>query len=201
MSKRFNRDDIDKFHDYSLYIPQRTIYIGSEQFDVEGNESGVDGLMAERTVKNISLLDSTSKDPITIIMNNPGGDWYHGIAIYDAIKTAKSHVTVKVYGMAMSMGAIILQAADERILAPNSRIMIHYGYMGMESNHPKIYQKWSRESEKLDALQDQILLEKIRERDPNFSLKRLQKMLDFDTILNAKEAVELGLADKVMGDE
>ena len=200
MSKRFNRDDIDKFHDYSLYIPQRTIYIGSEQFDVEGNESGVDGLMAERFIKNMSLLDTTNSDPITIIMNNPGGDWYHGIAIYDAIKTARSHVTIKVYGMAMSMGAIILQAADERVLAPNAKVMIHYGYMGMESNHPKIYQKWSKESEKLDKLQDKILLERIHEKQPNFQLKKLQKMLNFDTILNAKEAVDLGLADKVMGE-
>lgn len=201
MSRRVNRDDIDKFHDYSLYIPQRTIYMGSEQFDVEGSESGVDGLMAERFVKNITLLEMASSDPITIIMNNPGGDWYHGIAIYDAIKTAKSHVTIKVYGMAMSMGAVILQAADERIISPSSKFMIHYGYMGMSSNHSKIFDKWSDENKRINKEMEQIFMEKIKEKQPNFKLKKLEEMLNFDTILSAKETVELGLADKVLGEE
>src|SRR5688572_25841186 len=108
MSKRHTRDDIDKFHDYNIYIPTRTLYMGSEYTDDTG-ESGVDALMASRFLKNLSILEAINQEPITIIMNNPGGDWFHGVAIYDAIKAAKSHVTIKVLGMAMSMGAVILQ--------------------------------------------------------------------------------------------
>ena len=201
MAKRVNKDDVDRLHDSNLHIPSRTIYIGSEHFSEDLQEAGTDSLMAERIIKNIFLLESISQDPITIIMSNPGGDWYYGMAIYDAIKLAKSHIIMKIYGMGMSMGSIILQAADERVLAPNSRIMIHYGYMGMPETHTKIYQKWSDECKKLDAWQDELFLSKIHKKHKDFKLKKLQKMLDFDTILTAKEAVELGLADKILGEE
>lgn len=199
MSKRHTRDDIDKFHDYSVYIPTRTIYVGSVNCDDDG-ESGVDSAMADRLLKNLSILEAMSAEPITIIMNNPGGDWYHGIAIYDAVKNSKCHITMKILGHAMSMGAIILQAADERIISPNSRFMIHYGYMGMDSNHPKIFQKWSDESKKLDKDMERLLLARIHEKHPTFPLGKLQKMLNFDTILSASETIQLGLADKVLGE-
>ena len=60
MSKRLNRDDIDKFHDYSLHVPSRTIYMGSENGEQweNGAESGVDAIMAERFIKNILILES-----------------------------------------------------------------------------------------------------------------------------------------------
>jgi ATP-dependent Clp endopeptidase proteolytic subunit ClpP len=200
MSKRINRDDVDKLYDYDIYIPGRTVYIGSTQSDMENGESGVEAIMAERAIKALLLLDQKD-EPITIIMNNPGGDWYHGMAIYDAIKGCKSHVTIKVYGMAMSMGAVILQAADMRIMTPNSRFMIHYGTMGMDSTHAKIFENWAEESKKLNKEMEQIFLAKMLEKNPKVTLHALKKMLDYDTILNARETIEVGLADKVLGDE
>src|SRR4051812_11716117 len=102
MAKRVNRDDVDKFHDYSLYIPTRTIFMGSEDYSLEHGESGTDGLMTERILKNLTILEGLSSDQITIIMNNIGGDEYHGFGVYDAIKSCKSHVVIKVFGHAMS---------------------------------------------------------------------------------------------------
>lgn len=201
MSKRVNRDDIDKFHDYGLYLPNRTIYMGSESYPEDGSESGVDGMMAERFIKNISILNLTNQEPITIIMNNPGGDWCHGMGIYDSIVSSRCHVTIQVLGMAMSMGGIILQAANKRVMSPNSKFMMHYGYMGMDSNHTKVFEKWAEESKKINLDMEQIFMKKILEKHPDFKLKRLRDMLNFDTILTAKEAVELGLADKILGEE
>ena len=200
MSKRINRDDVDKFHDYSLYIPHRTIFMGSAEFSIESGESGCDGAMAERMIKNLHILDTLSSDPITIIMNNIGGDEYHGFAIYDAIKACRSNVTIKVFGHAMSMGSIILQAADERIMAPTSRQMLHYGTWGIV-DHAKTTQKWAKEGEKIDKWMENMYLERIKEKQPLFKLNRLQKMLDHDTFLTAKESVELGLADKELGED
>jgi ATP-dependent Clp protease protease subunit len=195
---KFIKDDIDRFHDYGVYSPSRTIYVGSEDIDLEGQESGTDAKMAEKVIKNLHILDATSNLPIVIIMSNPGGDWYHGMAIYDAIKACRSHVTVKVFGYAMSMGSIILQAADKRVMAPNARIMIHHGYMGMPSDHTKIFEKWATESKKISNEMVQIYLSKIKEKHPDFKKKKLDQMLNFDTILTAKEAVELGLADEMI---
>ncbi len=194
---KVNRDDIDKFHDYSLYIPTRTIYMGSELFSEDDfSESGTEAAMAERQIKNIHILDNLKEDPITIIMNNVGGDEYHGMAIYDAIKACRSQVIIKVYGHAMSMGSLILQAADRRIMAPNSRQMIHYGTWE-SADHAKTFQKWAEEGRKFDKMMEQLYLSKIKEKWPEFTLSKLQKFLDHDTFLTAKESVELGLADEV----
>lgn len=200
LMRKLNRDDIDRFHDYSLYIPKRTIYIGSEECSVEHGESGTDGAMAERAVKNLTILDSLSADPITIIMNNIGGDEYHGFAIYDAIKSCQSEVKVIVMGHAMSMGSIILQAADERIMAPTSRQMIHYGTWG-QHDHAKTSWKWAQEGERINDWMEKMYLTQMHKKDPNFPIQRLKKMLDHDTFLTAQESVELGLADKVLGDD
>lgn len=200
MSKRFNRDDIDKFLDYEIYVPSRTVYMGSVKVDDDGNESGTDAAMAERTIKSLHVLESLAPNgdqPINIIMNNPGGCEYSGLAIYDAIKACKNHVTIKVFGHAMSMGSVILQAADDRVMSPNSRMMIHYGTWGI-SDHPKIVYKWAEEGKKFDSIMEQIYMEKILAKNPGFKLKKLQEMLNFDTFLTAKEAVALGLADSVL---
>ncbi len=194
------RDDVDKFFDYEVYIPTRTIYMGSVENDQEVGESGTDGAMAERVIKALHILDSSAPagdKPITIIMNNPGGDEYHGMAIYDAIKGCNNHVTVIVYGHAMSMGSIILQAADERVMAPNARMMIHYGTWGIH-DHPKIVYKWAEEGKKFDSWMEQLYLAKIRVKHPTYPLKKVQAMCNFDTFLTPEEAVNLGLADRVL---
>jgi ATP-dependent Clp protease, protease subunit len=198
VGKRVNRDDIDKFHDYNLYIPTRTIYMGSESVDDSG-ESGCDSAMAERFVKNIHILDAISNEPITVIMNNIGGDEYHGFAMYDAIKLCKSKVIVKVMGHAMSMGSIILQAADERLMAPTSRQMIHYGTWAFEG-HARTAHKWSEEGKKIDRWMESMYLKKIQEKHPEYTVETLRALLDHDTFLTAQESVRLGLADKVVGE-
>lgn len=199
MSKRINRDDIDKFHDYGLYLPTRTIYMGSESISEADDfaESGCDAFMAERMVKNLHILDVLNQEPITIMMNNVGGDEYHCFAIYDAIKACKSRVIIKVVGHAMSAGSIILQAADERIMLPTSRQMIHYGTWGV-NDHAKTTQKWAEEGKKIDRWLEKMYLEKIREKNPQYKIGRLQRLLDHDTFLTAQESIELGLADEVL---
>ncbi len=198
MSKRVNRDDIDKFHDYSLYIPTRTLYMGSEHIsDDDFAESGVEATMAERQIKNLHILDVTSEDPITIIMNNIGGDVNHGLAIYDAIKACRSHITIKVFGHAMSMGSIILQAADERIMSPNSSQMIHYGSLSVDK-HARTAYKIVDEFKRIDKWMEKMYLEKINAKVPHFTIARLKGMLEHDTFLTAQQSVELGLADKVL---
>lgn len=202
MSRKVNRDDIDKFHDYSLHIPSRTIYMGSEHVSETDDfaESGVDATMAERQIKNLHILESINKEPIFIIMNNPGGDVNHGLAIYDAIKACDSHVTIKVFGRAMSMGSIILQAADERIMSPNASQMIHYGAMGVNQEAKTVY-KIVAECQRIDKWMEKMYLEKMKEKNPLFKLGRLQRMLNHDSFLTAEESVKFGLADKVLGEE
>lgn len=199
MSKRINKDDTDRFHDYSLYIPKRTIYIGSEDHDLEHGESGTDGAMAERAIKNLTILEGISTEPIKIIMNNIGGDEYHGFAIYDAIKACDSFITIQIFGHAMSMGSIILQAADERVMSPTSKQMIHYGSWSVDG-HAKSAQKWAEEYDKMDTWMEEMYLKRIKEKNLKFTMAKLQVLLDHDTFLTAQESIDLGLADKILGE-
>jgi ATP-dependent Clp protease protease subunit len=129
-------------------------------------------------------------------MNNLGGYVFHGMAIYDAIKKCRSHITIIGTGQVMSMGSLILQAADKRVLTPSAVMMIHHGY-DHHDNHIKTIRNWVKFGEKFDEILNDIYFKKIKEKNSDFNRKKLDKLLDFDTILLASEAVSLGLADEI----
>lgn len=192
-NRKLDKSEIEHFLDNDLYVPTRTVWIGPTSEDGETNV-----LMAERAIKNIHILDSKSDDPIEILMTNPGGSFDDGMAIYDTIQLCRSPITVKVFGYAYSMGAVILQAADERVLAPNAKVMIHWGEEGLASNHPKITKNWKKQYDIDSRWMAEMFLDRIREKHPDYKAAQLDKLLDFDTILSAEKALELGLADKIM---
>ena len=183
--------DIDKWFDLNVDTDTRTIYMGSTGYTFDESETGVDHSMAEYFIKGMHTLESKNNKPILIIMNNPGGDWYHGMAIYDAIKYSSCECTIKVYGHAMSMGSIILQAADNRIMMPNSRFMIHYGYDG-KSGHAKIVYKWADEGKRINWEMENLYLEKMLDYETTTG-KKLEPALD--AIVN--KANELDFPKKV----
>jgi len=190
-------DDIDKFFEYGIDVNTRTLFMGSMETDMDGDESGTDASMAEYVIKGLHILDNYSKSedkPITILMNNLGGYVTHGMAIYDAIRACQNHVTIVVLGQAMSMGGIILQAADKRVMAPNAKLMIHYGYDGFAGHGPTAY-KHAENSKKYDMWMEDMLWAKIKEQKPKFTKRKLKEWLMADTFFNATEAVEYGLAD------
>jgi ATP-dependent protease ClpP protease subunit len=195
--KKKNNFSIDAWHGYNVDVDRRVIWLGSETTDVNGDESGCDSLMAERFIKNMYLLSQSNK-AITVLMNNIGGDEYHCMAIYDAIKSSPAKVAIMVFGHAMSAGSIILQAADLRIMMPNAVQMVHYGTWGTYT-HAKTAQKHAAEGQRFDSWMEQLYLSRMREVDKKIKLSRVQKMLDHDTYLTAEESVALGLADQVYG--
>lgn len=171
------RENIDRWFDFNLDVDNRTLFMGSMSSNENSGESGVDNFMAEYVIKGMHVLDSKNDKPITIIMNNPGGDWYHGMAIYDAIHNSKSHCTIKVYGHAMSMGSIILQAADSRVMMPNSRFMIHYGYDG-RYGHSKIFERWADEGKRVNLDMENIYLDKIMITEKEKGIPHITKVFE-----------------------
>jgi ATP-dependent protease ClpP protease subunit len=68
-----------------------------------------------------------------------------------------------VYGMAMSMGAIILQAADYRMMMPNSTMMLHYGTNGIY-DHTKNFIRWSEDSKRINRVMEDIFVNRLMEK-------------------------------------
>lgn len=181
------RESIDRFFDFDIHVETRTLFLSDSE-----DGSGVGPKMAEKTIKGLHLLETAdASKPITIIMNSMGGSWYDGMAIYDRIRASPCPVIIKVYGSCMSMATLILQAADERVLLPNTTFMIHDGsdYFQGEA---KSFEAWGKNSAKLRERMYEIYAEGSKH-DTSFWKKKCAS----DFIINAEEAVEFGLADKV----
>lgn len=185
---KINRNDLDYFFSSNLHVPSRTLYIGGD----------ISETMTENVIKSLKILDEASSETISLIMNSPGGELINSFAIYDFIRNCRSYVVITVYGYAMSGGSLILQAADERILSENSSFMIHFGSDGYAGEHTT-FLKTAEESKRLRSIMMDIYLEKIHEVNPEYKRSTLRKLLETDSYFSAKDVVELGLADKIIG--
>lgn len=198
MTRKQSYDDAALFMEHNIHIPTRTIYLGSASMDENNDEDGVNFILAEQIIKGLHILDGSATDKeIVILLNNPGGSVTEGMAIFDAIKGCKNPVTIKVFGKCWSMGGYILQSADRRVMTQHSSFMLHEGYTGYPSNHPRIVKKWFDYDQKQDKMLFDLYLRKIREVQPKFQAKTLEDMLLFDTILSPEETKALGLCDDV----
>lgn len=176
-------------------IPQRVIYLGSVTTDVEGNESYVDSAMAKKFEVAMRALEYfDAKSPITVVMNNPGGNWYHGMAIYDRIMDSPCPVTIHATGHVMSMGAVIIQAADKRLLTRNATVLLHYGQNGFDG-HAIDHERSAEEGKRLRLEMEELFLAQMVKKDPTMTLEKLRELLRFDTFMDAAKAIRLGLAD------
>jgi ATP-dependent Clp endopeptidase proteolytic subunit ClpP len=185
------KESIDRFFDYDFHVETRTIYIG------DGEDNQIGPLMAGRVIKALVLCNMTPDKPVRIILNTSGGSVFDGYAIFDAISASPCHVTIEVMGSAMSMGSIILQAADERIIHPNVVFMIHDGHESHEGINVRDFERWAEYSKKIDRPRMyQILAEKSGKPAHYWEKKSVN-----DYILTAEQVVEEGLADRVYGEE
>lgn len=190
-------DIIQLFYETGLYLPTRTIYMGSSGEDADSNEDGVNYEMAQKVIKGFHILENLSSEaPIKVIMNNIGGDVIHGYSIYDTVANRPCHVTLEVKGYAMSMGAIILQAADERVKTKNSFMMNHYRAASI-SGHGDTVKNWTEWNTEMMQKDNKLFLDKIKNVKKKFTQKQVEELLMFDTIFGADRALDFGLIDAI----
>jgi ATP-dependent Clp protease protease subunit len=159
------------------------------------------GAVTDETAKDITekLLYLESVAPgkdITFYINTPGGSITAGMAVYDTMQLVTSPITVVVTGMAASMGSILLSGAKKgrRLLYPHSRVLIHQPLISGRMIGPASdINIQAREMEKLRAELNQILATASGQ-----PLERINRDTDRDFYLNATEAIEYGLADRIV---
>jgi ATP-dependent Clp protease protease subunit len=118
------------------------------------------------------------------------------MAVYDTIQLITSPVSVVVTGMAASMGSILLSSAPKgkRFVYPHSRVMIHQPLISGRMVAPAVdINIQAEEMEKLRHELNQILADASGK-----PLEQVEKDTDRDFYLNAKEAIEYGLADEIV---
>lgn len=180
------KDYINLFHDHSVFVPTKTILLFGS----------IDEDMLEEFVCNLHSLDSVNGE-ITIKLSSDGGCLTTARAIFDLIRGCKNMVRIIVYGEAASAATIILQAADLRVMAENSKLMVHVGSEGIARDHPRNVDAIYSEHRVDEKWIEDRYLKRIKEKKPRYTRQQLKDMLIWDKTLSPKEALDLGLIDQI----
>lgn len=173
------------FDIYSRLLEDRIIVLSEEVND------------ASASVIIAQLLYLEGQDPekdISFYINSPGGSVSAGLAIYDTMQYIKCDVSTICMGMAASMGAFLFSAGakGKRYILPNAEVMIHQPLGGAQGQATEI------EITARHILQTKERLNKILAANTGKSVEEIYADTDRDNWLTAEQAVEYGIADKVI---
>jgi ATP-dependent Clp protease protease subunit len=157
----------------------------------------VDDKSARDVVSKLLLLDSDKPgEEIKFYINSPGGVVTSGMVIYDTMQMMKSPVSTICMGLAASMGSILLSGGvkGKRLIYPHGEVMIHQpslgGHIQGVSADLEIQAKQTQRVKEIGA---RILAENTGK-----TTERIMKDFDRDYWMDAPEAVEYGIVDKVI---
>lgn len=189
---KISKDYITHFFEHEFNYETRTLCIGAPSSFASEGQAEIDARVASNIIKGLHILEHVNTNPIKIYLNSVGGEVYHALAIYDAIRSCTSHVTIRGMGQVMSAGAIILQASESRLLSPNATVMLHDGQDGYEG-HPRDFERWAEWSKHMRSRIYEIFAERSG-KEPSY----WRRKMDHDMILTSDQAVAEGLADSVV---
>jgi ATP-dependent Clp protease protease subunit len=149
---------------------------------------------AEKTVRQLLLLEDMNDDPIRIFIDSPGGDADAGYAIFDMIRFVRPKVWTIGMGLVASAAAIIQLASprERRVGLPNSHYLIHQPLSGIRGVATDI-EIHAKELEKLRGKINRLIAE-----ETGNSASQVEKDTDRDYWMTATEAVNYGLISKVI---
>ena len=182
---------------YSRLLKDRIIMLNSV---VEDN-------MANLVVAQMLFLEAENPDKdINLYINSPGGSVTAGLAIYDTMQFIKPDIKTIVMGQAASMGSFLAQAGapGKRMVLPESRTMIHRVSSGTRGTGGSVYVQELDMEDNIRHLEESKRLNKrlvelyAKHNSAGKTYDELAETMKFDTFLSAQEAVDYGLADKVI---
>jgi ATP-dependent Clp protease protease subunit len=150
--------------------------------------------LAEKTIRQLLLLEDMGDDPIRVFIDSPGGDADAGYAIFDMIRFVKPPVWTIGMGLVASAAAIIQLASpkERRVGLPNSHYLIHQPLSGIRGVATDI-EIHARELEKLRGKINRLIAE-----ETGHPAEQVEKDTDRDYWMNAEEAAGYGLISRVI---
>jgi ATP-dependent Clp protease protease subunit len=181
---------------YSRLLKDRVVML-----DTDVNEHTSSLLVAQ-----LLFMESQGNEDISLFINSPGGSVTAGLAIYDTMQFIRPDVATYVIGQACSMGSFLAQAGapGKRFVLPEARTMIHRVSSGTPGTRGSVHvQELQFEDAKRSFEESQRINKRLTELYVKHNTKgktydELFSDMKFDTFLSAAEAVEYGLADKVI---
>jgi ATP-dependent Clp protease protease subunit len=170
---------------YSRLLSERIVFLGTP----------IDDQIANLVIAQLLHLESDDPDKdISLYINSPGGDVYSGLAIYDTMQFIKPDITTICFGVAMSMGALLLTGgrADKRLALPNSRVLIHQPSAGFEGQATDI------DIHAREVLSARARIDEIFALHTGQPVEQVHTDMERDRLFTAEQAVEYGLIDRVI---
>ena len=170
---------------YSRLLKDRIVFIGIP----------IDDMVSNLIIAQLLFLQMEDPDKdISVYINTPGGSVTAGLAIYDTIQFVKPAVATYCVGQATSMGALLLAAGrkGKRFALPNSRIMIHQPWGGVQGAAADI----SIQAKEILRLRER--LNEILSNHTGQPLAKIQQDTDRDYFMSAEESKTYGLVDEVI---
>jgi len=170
----------------SCAFENRTIYIEGE----------INAESAGEFIKKIIELNRISIiEPIKVLITSGGGSIIHGLAMYDAIQSSKASVETYCIGSAYSMAAVLFASGHKRYILEHSNVMLH---------EPLVPQGAGGNASSVKSMSDSLFeaknqLNAILCKHAKKTKKQMDKATSYDHYFSAKEAIEFGLADEIVG--
>ena len=182
---------------YSRLLKDRIVML-----DTDVNEHTASLIVAQL----LFLESEDSAKDISFYINSPGGSVSAGLAIYDTMQFIRPEVHTIVIGQACSMGSFLAQAGapGKRFVVPESRTMIHRVSSGTPGTRGSVHVQDLQFEDARRSFEESVRINKrltelyVRHNTANKTYEELYELMKFDTFLSAEQAVELGLADKIV---
>jgi ATP-dependent Clp protease protease subunit len=150
--------------------------------------------MVQYAIERVTAMAARSSDPMTVVLNSPGGSVSDGWALYDLFSTCYAPVITVGLGAVSSAATLAFLGGRYRLLGPNARMMVHATYLGglgaIDAADLTALAKNMRASQKK--------LDRLYARATGLPLEEIREWAKKDTYFSARQAVKLGLADKVL---
>jgi len=181
-----NSGSTNAYDVFSKLLSERIIYLSGT----------IDDNLATAVTAQLLYLESQSSLPINIYLNSPGGSVTAGLAIYDTMQYIRCEISPVAIGQAYSMASLLLAAGTQgkRFVLPNTSIMVHQpsgGFQGQTSDIEIHAKHIIKTRERLNKIYQKHI-------KPGTTLEKIHELLERDRFLTSDEAVELGLADRVL---
>lgn len=163
-----------------------------DMYDIIGEGYFSDGVTVDMVSRALKKADG---DDVVVNINSAGGDMFEGLAIYNVLNEYKGKVTVRVMGMAASAASIIAMAGDDIEIGESAFLMIHNAWsLAIGNKHD--FAKASEDFAKFDKAMGSIYAKKTGKDN-----EEIAKMMDDETWISGKDAIEMGFATSLMGDD
>jgi len=177
----------DRSYDiYSRLLRDRVILLEGEVHDH----------MANLVVAQLLYLESEGDKDISMYINSPGGSVTAGMAIYDTMQFIKPEVMTIVMGQACSMGSLLAQAGapNKRFILPNARHMIHQPSGGARGQATDML----IQVEEILEMKRNLTNIYVKHNSKEKTFEQLTQDMERDNFMSADQAVNYGLADKIL---